>query len=623
MRAVYDELLGTITNIPSYINYMKKIFYASALLLILAPLLLSAPVAFGALIPHVETSAEPNLHRALPLLFPSSSAPSKKPQSSAALAPDASQASLGPNLILNPSVEAAGTGGVPANWRKGGYGANTRVLTYPTGGTGGNATKAIGVSVSGYSSGDAKWYPDEIAVTPGKTYQFNDMYMASAASIVEIRFTLSGGAFSYKDIARPAATASFGSASGQFVAPAGAVSATIFHLIKSNGTLVTDDYSLQEVTAQANNYLANGNFETAGSGGLPADWNRGGYGSNTRTFTYPVPGESGSGAKLMVTNYSTGDAKWASDPVALPQGSYTYADSYISTTPSYLTAEFGYSDGSHTYLDLKALPLSSGWAHASAVFTMPQNATSARVFHLIKSNGSLTLDNASISQASAGQGIFSTGAVTFRFDDNFKSQYTSVAPVLDAAGFKGTFYFVSQQVSDTGFPGYMSVAQAKDLAARGHEIGAHTRTHPHLTTLSSQEQQAEIAGSRQDIQGWNVGPVLSFAYPFGEYDATTTAIVANAGFSSGAATIGGYVTPSSDHYQLEYRELHNDTTLAQVKQWIDTAASTHTWLILTFHDVINNGGTYTSTPAMFQNIVNYVKQKGIPVVTTSQGMQSM
>ncbi len=169
----------------------------------------------------------------------------------------------------------------------------------------------------------------------------------------------------------------------------------------------------------------------------------------------------------------------------------------------------------------------------------------------------------------------------------------------------------------------MSIAQAKDLAARGHEIGAHTRTHPHLPTLTAAEQQTEIAGSRQDIQGWNVGPVLSFAYPFGEYDATTIGIVQNAGFTSAAATIGGYVTPSSDHYQLEYRELHNDTTLTQVEQWIDTAASTHTWLILTFHDVIDNGDTYTSTPAMFQNIVNYVKQKGIPVVTTSQGMQWM
>ncbi|HEV8677705.1 MAG TPA: polysaccharide deacetylase family protein, partial [Candidatus Paceibacterota bacterium] len=393
-----------------------------------------------------------------------------------------------------------------------------------------------------------------------------------------------------------------------------------------NGTLTTDDYSLQEVTPQqTSNLLPNGDFEQAGSNSLPLDWIRGGYGSNTRVFSYPVAGQTGNGAKLTVTNYVSGDAKWASNPVSVSPGTYTYADSYLSTVPSTLTAEFTHSDGSLSYSDLKVLPAASSWTSASASFTVPTDVTHVRVFHLIQANGSLTIDNASIVEAQGSQsGIFSTGAVTFRFDDGLLDQYQNAVPVLKADGLTATFYIITHEIADDGFTGYMSIAQVQNLYGEGFEIGAHTRTHPHLTTLSAQEQQDEIAGSRQDLLGWNVGPVLSFAYPFGEYDTTTLGIVKDAGFSSAVSTMSGYVTPSSDHYQLEYQELHNDTTLAQVKQWVDDAAQNHVWLILTFHDISSNtNDEYNTTPSLFKSIAAYVKQKGIPVVSATQGIDSM
>ncbi len=604
----------------------RKIYF---LPLIISAVLIAPLFAFGAPLPHSESAKEPDIVRTHPISWPGqtrASSPTAAPMQSASMAPAAAQSTLGPNLVQNPSLEVADTSGLPSHWKKGGYGTNTRTLVYPVVGSGGSNTKAVSASISAYTSGDAKWFPDEIAVIPGHTYQFSDSYKADIASIVEIRFALAGGTFSYKDIATPAASAAFATVSGQFTAPANAVSITIFHLIQSNGSLTTDDYSVREVTPQqSNNLVANGDFETAGSNGLPANWIKGGYGSNIRTFAYPTAGSAGNGAQITVSGYTSGDAKWAFDPVSLSPGSYVYTDSYISNVPTLLTAQFTRADGSSSYTDLKTLPAASIWTTGSANFVMPTGATSMRIFHLIKSNGTLTLDNVSITAASTAQnGIFATGAVSFRFDDNFANQYTDAAPILDAAGFKGTFYVVSKQVADTGFSGYMSVAQVKDLYSRGDEIGAHTRTHAHLPTLTAAQQQNEIAGSRQDIQGWSVGPVLSFAYPFGEYDATTTQIVANAGFSSAASTIRGYITPSSDHYQLEYQEWKNTTTLAEAQQWVDTALQTHTWLILTFHSIKDDpSDVYAISPSNFQALVSYVKQKSALVVTVSEGMQSM
>jgi peptidoglycan/xylan/chitin deacetylase (PgdA/CDA1 family) len=194
---------------------------------------------------------------------------------------------------------------------------------------------------------------------------------------------------------------------------------------------------------------------------------------------------------------------------------------------------------------------------------------------------------------------------------------------LNSAGLKGTFFVTSEQIADNGFTGYMSKSQIINLANQGHEIGSHTRTHTKLTSLSYAGQQDEIEGSRDDLLSWGVGPVNSFAYPFGDYNATTISIVKNAGYDSAASTINGYVSPVSDRYQLERQSVESGTTITQIKQWIDSAAANKRWLILTFHGIDNTGERYSTTPAIFNQAVDYLVQKGLPVVTVSEGLQSL
>jgi hypothetical protein len=60
-----------------------------------------------------------------------------------------------------------------------------------------------------------------------------------------------------------------------------------------------------------------------------------------------------------------------------------------------------------------------------------------------------------------------------------------------------------------------------------------------------------------------------------------------------------------------------------VKQWVDSAAANHVWLIMEFHGIETSGDQYSMTPTLFNQVVDYVKQKGIPVVTVSQGAASL
>src|SRR6185436_9999993 len=136
-----------------------------------------------------------------------------------------------------------------------------------------------------YVSGDAKWFFNEVPVSSGTTYEFSDFSSGNVPSIITVQFRLQNGAFAYKDIASVPASTAFQKNTATFVTPANTVSLTIFHLIKQNGTLTTDEYSLNEVTAtppppppsDPQNLVVNGNFETVGANGLPANWIRGGY----------------------------------------------------------------------------------------------------------------------------------------------------------------------------------------------------------------------------------------------------------------------------------------------------------------------------------------------------------
>lgn len=410
----------------------------------------------------------------------------------------------------------------------------------------------------------------------------------------------------------------------EFVAPSNAVALTIFHLIKSNGTLTTDDYDLREVTQGGGaNYVPNGTLETGSA--TPDSWRQGRWGQNTTTFSYPVTGSGGGkAARITLADRITGDAKWFFNPIALPPGTYTFQDEYTANIPSHVTVQTQHANGTVTYLDVAHPPASASWSSAVASFTVPHTATLVTIFHLINQNGTLTIDNVSITRGNARPGIFQTGAVTLRFDDNWDSQYTRGFPKLNSRGLKGVLYVVSRQIDELGFPGYMTRAQIEEVYDQGHEIGAHTRTHRDLASLSYTEQQNEVAGSRQDLLGWDVGTVDSFAYPFGSYTTQTLQVVADANFESAASSNGGLVTPTSDPYQLERRGLENTTTFEQAKQWIDEAVASKNWLILTIHDIQPScTDRYCVSVAVFNQIVDYLADQNTPVVTVKQAFDSL
>jgi peptidoglycan/xylan/chitin deacetylase (PgdA/CDA1 family) len=116
--------------------------------------------------------------------------------------------------------------------------------------------------------------------------------------------------------------------------------------------------------------------------------------------------------------------------------------------------------------------------------------------------------------------------VIITFDDANEDNYVNGFPIMKKYGFTGVLYLVVQYLDK---PNYLTVAQVKEMAAAGWEIGSHTETHPDLLADAT-ALRYEIVQSRKDLQNMIGVPVLTFAYPFGDAGSATVDYVHFAGY---------------------------------------------------------------------------------------------
>jgi peptidoglycan/xylan/chitin deacetylase (PgdA/CDA1 family) len=100
----------------------------------------------------------------------------------------------------------------------------------------------------------------------------------------------------------------------------------------------------------------------------------------------------------------------------------------------------------------------------------------------------------------------------------------------------------------------MTSAQVRTLAASGMGIGAHTATHPILTSVDASRARHDIADGRDSLQGIVGGPVCLFAYPNGkpgvDYAGEHVSIVRELGFAAAVSTSRGAARSGASPFEL-------------------------------------------------------------------------
>lgn len=90
-------------------------------------------------------------------------------------------------------------------------------------------------------------------------------------------------------------------------------------------------------------------------------------------------------------------------------------------------------------------------------------------------------------------------------------QTNTLLDILDEYEVKSTFFLVKQWVDK--YPD-----DVKEISARGHDVGNHSSTHPHMAQLSAEQQVTEINDCNNAIEELTGSSPTLFRAPYGEYD---------------------------------------------------------------------------------------------------------
>jgi peptidoglycan/xylan/chitin deacetylase (PgdA/CDA1 family) len=116
---------------------------------------------------------------------------------------------------------------------------------------------------------------------------------------------------------------------------------------------------------------------------------------------------------------------------------------------------------------------------------------------------------------------------------------------------------------DSADPEALSAADLERLGAVC-EFGAHTRFHPILPRCTDAEAEAEIAGSKADLEELLGRPVRHFAYPNGLYGERELDLVRRAGFGSARTADLGWVGRGTDPHRLPILSVADDASLTDL-----------------------------------------------------------
>ncbi len=151
--------------------------------------------------------------------------------------------------------------------------------------------------------------------------------------------------------------------------------------------------------------------------------------------------------------------------------------------------------------------------------------------------------------------------VVLSFDDGYTGHVRDALPILAAAGWPGVL-----NLKVDNLPAMGGTKGVKRLLAAGWEVGAHTISHPDLTTLGPDALHEQVAGSRARLRRLLGVQVSFFCYPSGRFDATVIAAVKAAGYLAATTTQPGWASPESDPFALSRVRVDGGMSPAAVLQ---------------------------------------------------------
>jgi peptidoglycan/xylan/chitin deacetylase (PgdA/CDA1 family) len=190
-------------------------------------------------------------------------------------------------------------------------------------------------------------------------------------------------------------------------------------------------------------------------------------------------------------------------------------------------------------------------------YTTPENF--AAQMELLYSEGYMTISTEMLVNAIKDGTQLPEKPVILTFDDGNISVLTTAFPIMKKYGFTGVAYIVYKYL---GAAGSLDVSQVQTLAESGWEIGSHSFSHADLVE-HEERQKKEILTSRVMLERKLDLPVLTFAYPYGNYNGDAVDLVKRAGYMAAFGVENNHKHELDSLFSLNRLEVKGDYDIDQ------------------------------------------------------------
>ena len=215
-----------------------------------------------------------------------------------------------------------------------------------------------------------------------------------------------------------------------------------------------------------------------------------------------------------------------------------------------------------------------------------------------------------------------------RHDPVRRRQRGPVPGAWDPRGLRHARDLLHQQRVHRRRPTHLTWTQLTELAADGNEIASHTMFHTNMKKLKTGPARQAVCGDRVNLVDHGFQPV-SFAYPFGSFDARAKGVVAGCGYTSGRGVSGvndrkvfAETIPPLDAFATRTPpNPKQGTTVATIEGYVTAAEDNGGgWVQLVFHHVCDQCDAYSITQTDFTSLLAWLQSQGpgVSVETTAQ-----
>lgn len=145
-----------------------------------------------------------------------------------------------------------------------------------------------------------------------------------------------------------------------------------------------------------------------------------------------------------------------------------------------------------------------------------------------------------------GKHAITKPSVVLTFDDGYKD-IVKLKPFFKEQKITPTLFVLSNpknpNLKEMGTKReFLTIKDIQSLKKEGWEIGSHSATHANLTTISRQQLEEEVVGSKRELEDKLGFPINYFAYPRGKYNKNVVRLVKKAKYLLGLTMDDGIIT---------------------------------------------------------------------------------